>query len=246
MASAEGRAGSAALTLVQRCLLGDASDVAAILDCHHAPEAARLADESDVEGWTPLYAAAIRKKGSAVAVLLKYGADVNKRNPQSGDSPLYASALVGDEDVVSQLIEAGVSLDHKNRGGSSPLYIACQEGHVGVANLLVKAGAGLESKVRYHSPAARAARGEKVPGYRPVEAQPTAVSARGEAYARAPADAEALTRAAAGLSLDEATATPPDRPTLVSLAAKRLAPQPKHRALGRTPMHAAAWAAGGW
>lgn len=48
--------------------------------------------------------------------------------------------------IISLLIDAGVSLDERNKQGWSPLHVACLRSSESVAELLLKRGAKIDAK----------------------------------------------------------------------------------------------------
>jgi hypothetical protein len=61
---------------------------------------------SHANGWTPLYAAALRGNAEVVALLVAHGADVNMPM-RDGTTPLLVASKQGHNRVVAQLLEAG-------------------------------------------------------------------------------------------------------------------------------------------
>ncbi|GAA4856052.1 ankyrin repeat domain-containing protein [Kitasatospora terrestris] len=74
------------------------------------------------------------------------GADVNRRDADSGLTPLLIAAGRGDETLVALLLEAGADPHTADsRAGATALHKACQSGSVAVARLLVEAGAFVDA-----------------------------------------------------------------------------------------------------
>jgi ankyrin repeat protein len=68
----------------------------------------------------------------------------NRLRPKN-QSSLPEAAAHGNEVVVKLLLEKGVELESKGRGGRTPLSFAAEEGHEAVVKLLLDKGAQLES-----------------------------------------------------------------------------------------------------
>jgi ankyrin repeat protein len=103
-----------------------------------------------------LHAAATAGRPEVVAALLTAGANVDRRDPDTGRTPLHAavSAGPGAATVVRELLSAGADVDATTNDGASPLDIsrvaaarrragaaAGAPGHDAVTDLLVAAGA---------------------------------------------------------------------------------------------------------
>jgi uncharacterized protein len=84
--------------------------------------------------------AAMRGDKTAVAALIKQGADVNA--PQSdGATALHWAAYRGDKGLADVLIASGAKAGVANREGSTPLNLACINGDAAMVAALLKAGA---------------------------------------------------------------------------------------------------------
>ncbi len=89
---------------------------------------------------TPMYVASYLKKPSAVRLLLKSRADVNK-GTATGDSPLHK---VGSKRIAKILVEEGhAAVDYKNNDGFTPVHeaLSSYNKRLDVAHYLLKHGA---------------------------------------------------------------------------------------------------------
>ncbi|MFD1148292.1 ankyrin repeat domain-containing protein [Saccharothrix hoggarensis] len=81
-----------------------------------------------------------------VAELLRFGADVNHRDPASGLTPLLIAAGRADADLTRQLLAAGADVYAVDSGGgATALHKACQGGELAVVEALVEAGAFIDA-----------------------------------------------------------------------------------------------------
>lgn len=81
-----------------------------------------------------------------VAELLRFGADVNHRDPASGLTPLMIASGKADPEMVRILLDAGADvLTADSKAGATALHKACQGGSVEVVRALVEAGAFVDS-----------------------------------------------------------------------------------------------------
>jgi ankyrin repeat protein len=80
---------------------------------------------SRINGWTPIYAAALRGNTDIVALLIGNGADVNKAI-DDGTTPLLMATSFGHKDIVSHLLEAGGKPSHQWMG-LDPIDVAPSE-----------------------------------------------------------------------------------------------------------------------
>ena len=80
-----------------------------------------------------------------VALLLKYGADVNSTT-QSGETPLYYAAVEGHFAIAKLLIQNKADINYKDQEGFTPLHIAAYCGQSKIVELLLKFGARKDLK----------------------------------------------------------------------------------------------------
>ena len=59
---------------------------------------------------------------------------------QTWATPLYTAAAQGHKDIVLALLQAGATVDTKNKNGDTPLAVAKREGHRKVEALLLQHG----------------------------------------------------------------------------------------------------------
>jgi ankyrin repeat protein len=97
------------------------------------------ANETNVDGFTPLHLAARKQFADVVMTLLDKNADVNKPNLVSGGTPLH---YVLDAHITAMLIARGAKLDARSEDGT-PLIRACRDGLPDVVSTLIKAGADM-------------------------------------------------------------------------------------------------------
>ncbi|XP_064650397.1 ankyrin repeat domain-containing protein 50-like isoform X2 [Lineus longissimus] len=62
------------------------------------------------------------------------------------DPLIIIASIIGDKNLVAQLITAGANIECKDNGGNTPIIIASTNGHQEVVDLLIKAGANIECK----------------------------------------------------------------------------------------------------
>ena len=84
---------------------------------------------------SPLHMAAHYGHKDVVILLLKRGADINKRNAY-GRTPLHLAACGGHKGIVRVLLEKGAEMDMKDTWGDTPLSNAANRGHKQVVQLL--------------------------------------------------------------------------------------------------------------
>ena len=95
---------------------------------------------ADINGDTPVSAAAILGNLFMVKLLMEAGADFNKADDE-GKSPLHKAVHHGHTDIVKVLVNAGANPNKADNGGMSPLYYAVLFGMTDVIKVLVSAGA---------------------------------------------------------------------------------------------------------
>jgi len=94
---------------------GNAALAAADLDAH--PEDLNLPDDG---GLTPLHLAVLHCHTNVVALLLKDGADVNRKG-KDNETPLHLAAQEGCIDAASMLLEKGANVNPHDHQGRTPL-----------------------------------------------------------------------------------------------------------------------------
>ena len=77
----------------------------------------------------------------AVRAHLESGEDVNKRDPELGQTALQCAAYLDKPVILKALIEAGADLNAQDSEGTTSLTFAAQEGNPVIAMELIKAGA---------------------------------------------------------------------------------------------------------
>jgi len=123
---------------------GDYAKVIQCLDDGPKRERAKLVDQANGNGDTPLTNAAYcghTRILAIVAALLDRGAKIDEGHIHWGSSPLIVACGANKLDVVELLLARGANIEKKNRRNFSPLYVACLKGKVGAARLLLDHGA---------------------------------------------------------------------------------------------------------
>lgn len=92
------------------------------------------------KGDTILLVAATLSNQEAVNELLAMGADVNKANAFTKDTPLIRSLYYGDPIISKRLVHSGASLNVKNNYGQSPLFIALEKKQAELIDLFLSSG----------------------------------------------------------------------------------------------------------
>lgn len=65
---------------------------------------------------------------------------------QSGLTPLHVAAFIGNENVVSYLLDHGASVNSVTQRGETPLHYAARASQPAVMRLLLDNGAQLDAK----------------------------------------------------------------------------------------------------
>lgn len=75
--------------------------------------------------FTPLIGAV---SAPAVTLLIESGADVNKKEPQNGPTPLHVAAQIDGVPVMQIMINKGARIDERDMLGQTPLHAAASHG----------------------------------------------------------------------------------------------------------------------
>lgn len=94
-------------------------------------------------GFTPLGLAVKNNNLPMVRLLLRAGADPDRKN-DDGNTPLHSAVLMDYADIARALLAAKPDLGIFNREGLTPLAVAAVEGREDMAALLLDAGADIE------------------------------------------------------------------------------------------------------
>ncbi len=102
-------------------------------------------------GQTPLHLASQHYHYSMVALLLRFGADVDAQDNDDMTPLLFASGWDAFYDdtgtsAARMLLEHGASVHVRNKNGQTPLHLASQHGLSGMVALLLKFGADMDSQ----------------------------------------------------------------------------------------------------
>ncbi len=99
----------------------------------------------DSKGNSLLMLASYNGQEETASMLLKHGADVDRRNDH-GQTPLGGVAFKGNMPLVSLLLHAGADINADNGGGKTPLMFAAMFGHREVVKYLLEQGADQNSQ----------------------------------------------------------------------------------------------------
>jgi ankyrin repeat protein len=113
-------------------------------------------DAGDLNGSTPLFAAAMEGHTEVVQLLLAAGANLNTSN-LSGSTPLSGAAFSQHHAVVQLLAAAGADVDAPDFNDWTPLYWAAARGHRGTVQLLLRLGANPQVRNAFDKTALHAA-----------------------------------------------------------------------------------------
>ena len=123
----------------------------------HVAPFGNLADELNITGWTPLYAAMKSRKFDVVKLLLRRGADPNAVT-KLGSTPFLLASEICDLDIIEACVEAGADLDFAPSGpdadnlnitGQTALFMATLKDRVDVVKFLINKGAQVNVQNRY-------------------------------------------------------------------------------------------------
>jgi len=116
-----------------------------------------LADELNITGWTPLYAAMKSRKFDVVKLLLSREADPNART-KLGSTPFLLASEICDLDIIEACVNAGADLDFAPSGpdadnlnitGQTALFMATLKDRIDVVKFLIDKGAQVNVQNRY-------------------------------------------------------------------------------------------------
>lgn len=85
--------------------------------------------------------AAIMGASDIVLLLIRSGADVDKRGGQASATPLMFAAYTGQADLAGSLVEHGANVNAADAEGRTALFYAAGRGELGVARMLTARGA---------------------------------------------------------------------------------------------------------
>ena len=94
---------------------------------------------------TPLHVAASHGQLEIAKLLIRLGADVNRKGGVSGGSALNQAASAGHIDLVHLLLSSGAELD-VSEPERNPLFSAIYGGHLEIAKLLVEHGIDIHAQ----------------------------------------------------------------------------------------------------
>jgi ankyrin repeat protein len=97
-------------------------------------------------GQTPLHLASTHDHASIVALLLKFGADMETRDGYKMTPLQCASGFIGSGKAAQLLLERGANFGVQNEDGQMPLHLASMHNHPNIVALLLKLGAPVDLK----------------------------------------------------------------------------------------------------
>lgn len=124
----------------------------------HFPLVKWLIEECEVDpnmgGDFKLLNAALSTQHEDLATyLVAHGAEVEKAADSTGKTPLHRAAGKGDAELVTWLIENGLSINALDASGRAPIHFACSKGHADVVKTLLDHGAIMSSRSNFGTPA---------------------------------------------------------------------------------------------
>eukprot|EP00756_Hemistasia_phaeocysticola_P058964 Hpha_TRINITY_DN35651_c0_g1::TRINITY_DN35651_c0_g1_i1::g.68510::m.68510 len=96
---------------------------------------------SDAMGWTALHHAALQGLSEIVALLIQFGASVNRGTRGMSERPLHIASSRGHLEVCKLLRTAGADVEARNAYGDAALHCAAAGGHKEVVEWLLDNGA---------------------------------------------------------------------------------------------------------
>ncbi|CAF4113390.1 unnamed protein product, partial [Rotaria magnacalcarata] len=119
--------------------------------------AGEVADELNITGWTPLYAAMKTRQFDVVKLLLRRGANPNAIT-KLGSTPFLLASEICDLDIIEACVEASADLefapsdteaDKLNITGQTALFMATLKNRVDVVKFLIEKGAHVSVQNRF-------------------------------------------------------------------------------------------------
>ena len=93
-------------------------------------------DSVDGDGDTALRSAAYENRIYVTRVLLKRGADVDKRSGDDHETALHIAAMFNNTDVIELLLKHGASTKIEDRFGNTPMDLAREQNSEALMRLL--------------------------------------------------------------------------------------------------------------
>ncbi|MDF3047012.1 MAG: serine/threonine-protein phosphatase 6 regulatory ankyrin repeat subunit A-like [Candidatus Midichloriaceae bacterium] len=97
----------------------------------------------DAKGKTPIFYALEKGYIKLFNLLVESKADLNKVDPETGNTLLHIAVQKGYDDVAEKLISLKVNLNVIDVKGKTPIFYALEKGYIKLANLLVESKADL-------------------------------------------------------------------------------------------------------
>lgn len=134
---------------VVQLLIKAGADVNEATDTNGIPN--KKGDADNVRNNTLLSYAIMLRRPDMVVELIKGGADVNKRDPvYQAWTPLMIAAYLGNETIVSILIQAGADINAVNKlSDRTAIDYAHQQGHWRIVRLLEKTDQPITSRLTF-------------------------------------------------------------------------------------------------
>ncbi|GAB1609016.1 GA-binding protein subunit beta-1-like [Argonauta hians] len=107
---------------------------------------ARLVLTTDIEGWTPIHACALRGSRRLLKVMLRAKVDINIRMGHPTGLPAHCTLLHiathrGDLKITELLVSRGISLNAKDSTGRTAIKYALEACHLHIVRYLIRKGA---------------------------------------------------------------------------------------------------------
>ncbi|XP_053389272.1 uncharacterized protein LOC128552269 isoform X2 [Mercenaria mercenaria] len=103
---------------------------------------------TDIEGWTPMHACALRGSKKLLKVFLSSGIDINAKMGHPEGLPgectvLHMACLRGDMDFIEYLVSQNADLDAKDSNHMTPIMYAARRKHRRAVRFLQDKGANM-------------------------------------------------------------------------------------------------------
>ncbi|XP_052832301.1 uncharacterized protein LOC106883157 isoform X3 [Octopus bimaculoides] len=112
----------------------------------HDCSLACLVFSTDIEGWTPIHACALRGSRRLLKLMLRAKVDINIRMGHPSGLPAHCSLLHiaahrGDQKITELLVSRGISLNAKDSTGRTAIRYASEACHTHIVRYLTRKGA---------------------------------------------------------------------------------------------------------
>lgn len=95
--------------------------------------------------YTPLVLASLKNSWKTVEILMKAGANINAKDPETNSTVLHCACAAGMDDIVALVLEQQPDIEAQTLEEQNPLFLAATNGHIEIVDRLLRQNAQVDA-----------------------------------------------------------------------------------------------------